>query len=139
MINNEIDLHYNQIKHNTNFLNFLQKEVPDDFYDWKITVTFYIALHYIRAYACKMNVKLGDSHISIIYNLKQSNANSGIPVPQHIFLSYLKLYDTSKNARYSGLKNDETILKKYKARYDECLKSLESIKEHLSKNGIKIL
>ena len=42
--------HINQAEHNYTFFEQINDDNPEDFFDWKITVLFYSALHYITAY-----------------------------------------------------------------------------------------
>jgi hypothetical protein len=42
--------HLNKAAYNEDFLAKIEDAFPGDFYDWKITVIFYVAVHYLDAY-----------------------------------------------------------------------------------------
>ena len=50
----------NQANHNQKFHDCINSEFPGHFCDWKITVLFYIAIHYLKALADKKNFDINN-------------------------------------------------------------------------------
>ena len=56
---------YNQAKHNKEFLDCVEENFPNSFFDWKITILFYVSIHLIKCLAKTRNVEIGDTHYDI--------------------------------------------------------------------------
>ncbi len=111
-------------KHNENFLAVLEKSFPNEFYDWKIVVIFYIAVHYIEAYF--------DSHGIKTTNHKQRREL--IEFGEFSFLrSFIDNYDNLFNichiSRYNGFKNFEAFNAHQKEKLKEAKKNLKVIRD----------
>lgn len=65
--------HLEQAKHNRELLNEMETVFPQKFFDWKITITFYIAIHYLQALADHKGIEIGQTHNDIERNV---NPNS---------------------------------------------------------------
>jgi hypothetical protein len=86
--------HKKQIKINEDFYTETNKKQLI-FYDWKITIMFYIILHYVDTIAAKQNIiKIKDHNerkrMIHIHNLLDRNEKN----------LYFELYDRSKLSRY---------------------------------------
>lgn len=59
-----------QAIHNEKFHECVHTNFTDSFFDWKITILFYTAIHYLKALAAKRNIDIGNTHADIERNLK---------------------------------------------------------------------
>ena len=57
--------HLGQAKHNQELLSEMEIKFPQRFFDWKITISFYIAIHYLQALADSKNIEIGQTHNAI--------------------------------------------------------------------------
>lgn len=90
--------HIDQALHNEVLLDELNKSHPKYFLDWKITIMFYIALHYLEALATKKKIDLGSSHES--RNREIHPKHGKMSLGRDAYTAYKRLYDYSQNARY---------------------------------------
>lgn len=95
--------HLNQALHNKNFVDHQCESFNKEFHDWKVTSTFYIALHIIRAMLFEegRDNEVGKSHRDL---LKAINPfGDGIyPVKQYVYHAYRDLYQLSRSSRYNA-------------------------------------
>ncbi|MDT3738673.1 MAG: hypothetical protein RO257_04145 [Candidatus Kapabacteria bacterium] len=132
-------LHLTQAKHNEKLLNYLHAEIADNFFDWKITVSFYAALHYIKAYSYNQNKQIGDSHYDMLNNINPSFNSALLPFPKYIFDCYMNLYNYSRYARYSGMVDNENHRKKLQLESIVCSDYLIKTKEYLVSKNFNLL
>ncbi|UKJ06319.1 hypothetical protein [Solitalea lacus] len=90
--------HINQAQHNETFLAFIENHSPDDYNDWKITVIFYIAVHYIQAFYLEHGITV-DNHKQRAEVMQNRN---GEPVSRLCFTAYQSLYWLSIDSRYTA-------------------------------------
>ncbi|MEM2970899.1 MAG: hypothetical protein QW270_00540 [Candidatus Bathyarchaeia archaeon] len=89
--------HLRKAEHNKNFLNMIQKNDagPSFIYpDWMITVSFYIALHYVDAKLASLSPSLHPR------NHPERHTFVSIYLPPDVAEDYLFLESKSKLARY---------------------------------------
>lgn len=98
----EVQKYYQQAIHNYTFFCEVHSKLPDIFYDWKITVLFYTAIHLLRALMVEREVNVGDSHNALRKAINPGNQNAEKPVKRHCYNSYIVLYNSSLEVRYSG-------------------------------------
>ena len=104
-----IEHYFKQAKRNEDLLLELEKD-QDKFNDWKCTICFYIAIHYLKTLAESMKVEIGNKHSDIFKNINpKTKPKPIIQIPEHIFASFKLLYDNSHLARYGGVKPSETM------------------------------
>jgi len=95
-----------QAQHNEHFLNFVETQSPTLYFDWKITVIFYIALHYTKAYIYYNKIyKNTNSHKEIFEIIDFLNTNSKAKLPEKYYRKYLELFELSRNSRYNSITN----------------------------------
>src|ERR1035437_9299301 len=91
-------LHIEKAIKNCKFLEAIETHLPDDFFEWKITVVFYIAVHSVRALLkAKYKTYVGSSH-KAIDNVIKSDGTYPFPLKQ--YRAYQALYVYSRDARY---------------------------------------
>ena|SRR6185369_11992951 len=130
--------HIAQSKHNHEFLCCIKDKFPDKFYDWKITSTFYIAIHYVRALSKKRGITIGNSHESL-----KNAIDPKPPMPPILVLSpeclsaYKTLYRYCRTARYDGFLNEENFNRICKINYENyCAPALEVVKTYIETQSI---
>lgn len=115
--------HIEQAKHNESFLALTEKHSPKDYFDWKITIIFYSALHYVCAYVKYKKCYLGKSHEDLDKIINPDNKTSKATIDLKYYNYYKELYNYSRQTRYNPYNND------IKLQLAECL--YQRSKEHL--------
>ncbi|MGD0510703.1 MAG: hypothetical protein ABSA33_02585 [Candidatus Micrarchaeaceae archaeon] len=109
--------HVNQAKFNEQLVSFLEGTA---YPDWRATVVFYAAVHYVQAYFSSLTPPLKFS--------RHKDRDTAIENDKHvsaIWNNYRSLKDWSREARYSGTKPE---VKDFK---EDIFPSLAAIKKHL--------
>lgn len=116
--------HLEQAKSNEAFLELVEKHSNGAFVDWKITVIFYIALHYAKAYTKFRKQNSGNSH-----NDLENCLISKCKVPDEISDNYKILYENSRMYRYQVyFKTDFQVLLT-SLKYKESKEKLQFLKK----------
>lgn len=103
--------HIDKALNNERFLQFIESNIKDDFIDWKITVIFYAALHYLKAFLKFKKVPNVNSHKEIDNAINPGLEGAKYPIPKNEFETYRDLYQISRSVRYSGIyKSDLQVL-----------------------------
>jgi hypothetical protein len=133
-----MDIFLLQIKHNQDFYDCICAGHPDNYYDWKITVSFYIAVHYLKALAYKKMVLLPSSHFDV-EKLVNPTKGDALKLTHNAWDWYYNLYLYSRTARYSGFTEDPTLYMAIKkADYQYCEKYLTKFKNYMKGKGIQV-
>jgi len=103
-----MEKHLLQATHNKDFHDCIDSSFSNRFYDWKITVLFYIAIHCLKAFAVKKKVDIGDTHREIEKNINPDNPQRILSITRTAYINYRDLYQSSKTARYEGITDFET-------------------------------
>jgi len=127
--------HVQKAKHNEDFLEYVSKNSGNEYFDWQITIVFYAALHYTKAYLKHHGKHSGDSHEEIAKAILPKNN----PLfNDEVYVLYKEMYRSSRDSRYSIVYTSdfqimmlEQIVKKMKI-------NLKTIKKHYQENGLKI-
>lgn len=90
--------HIDQANHNKDFHSCIQDNFYERFYDWKITVLFYIALHYLKALYLKRNMNIGDTHFDIEQNVNPDRPNPTMTITKGAWREYKNLFNYSRTA-----------------------------------------
>ena len=109
--------HLAQALHNEQLCSFLE-DTP--YSDWRVTSTFYAALHYIEAYLDTLKPPI---HCRI--HVERDRVIANFPVTNALYNDYRNLKDLSAEARYSGQKLSSPEIKA------DVIPSLEKIKKQL--------
>jgi len=132
-----MNVNIDKAKHNEDFIKLIKKHGTNDYNDWIITVCFYAALHYIKAYLKFKKVTAGFSHNQIDEQINPNNKKSKARLPEKIYNSYYELYRSSRNARYTAVYMNDFQKLLLEVNSKEAQEHLSDIKEHLKK--IKVL
>ena len=98
----------NHAKHNENFHVCICTNYADNFFDWKIIVSFYIAIHYLKALAAHKNIQLPSSHFAIDKMCDPKKAENALGLTHNAWDWYTLLYQCSRTARYDGFIDTDT-------------------------------
>lgn len=109
--------HIEQGKHNEQLFDYLENT---PYSDWRVTATFYAALHYVDAYFHSLNPPI---HCRI--HPDRDNRVATLPGTQPIYSEYRNLKDLSEAARYAGRKFTPAEIK------TDVTPSLQKIKKQL--------
>ncbi|MDB5154669.1 MAG: hypothetical protein JWR54_3420 [Mucilaginibacter sp.] len=95
---------HQQAVHNKDFLDCIEKNYSNKFYDWKITVVFYISIHLLKALGKKRGKDIGSSHHAIFGNFDKSRTTKPLfVIPEEVWTTYKRIYKYSKSSRYDGI------------------------------------
>ena len=103
----------NKAKYNEDFLAKFEELLPNEYFDWKLTVVFYIAVHYIDAYFLSHGTSI-NSH----ENRRRALENHHTTLSDDCIDNYNNLYRLSRNARYNGFLG----LKEWTKHQKDCLR-----------------
>ena len=130
--------HLNQAEHNADFLEALDKQFPKLYFDWKITVVFYIAVHYLRAYEHFNGVKIKGRHVEMLYHSDPSKPDALNPLSKRAFDAYADLFNAAHKSRYQGFGSKAFHMTLLEYDYKLCLKNLEIIRNYLHSKGLNL-
>lgn len=126
--------HLKQSEHNIALVKFIDVELADNYFDWRITILFYAALHLLKAWFVFKGIKREtNSHNELFAGLDSSNATSKARLPEKEYSQYYCLYQLSRTARYQSCyqSDNQKALLKYsliqaRSYYNEISKFLQS-------------
>jgi len=124
--------------HNAEFRRCIDQHYPNRFTDWKITVTFYEAHHYLRALAANKHINIGKTHSEIHAQVDPNRPNARMPISRSAWNSYSRMFRYAQISRYQGMTDRstfETLLSSY---YAHQLSDLELFKKYVTGKGASI-
>ena len=124
----------NQALHNEDFHQCICDKFPDGFFDWKVTVVFYTAIHYLKVLAGQKGISIGESHGDIRSNVKPPRPGGkppAVPLTENAYSWYDLMYEASRGSRYPGFTDPETFQEIMKAEHIICLEALEKFKKYI--------
>ncbi len=130
--------HTDQVAHNLALLKALDKQFPTDYFDWKVTIVFYTALHGLRAYEKFKKVRIAKGHKFLYEHSDPTNPNAVNPISQRAFDAYNLLHDASTNTRYQGVVNPVFRKSLLEIQYKEALLNWAIVKNHLVAQGLTL-
>ncbi len=129
--------HILQAKHNEKFHDCICTEFPDRFFDWKITVLFYQAIHYLKTLAAQKGIDIGDTHYEIERNINPDRQSPKMAITKGAWREYNALYQYSQTARYNGITDFDTFEKLKETDYKFAVQNLGKFKKYLKSVGLK--
>ncbi|WP_272151866.1 hypothetical protein [Tenacibaculum aiptasiae] len=118
---------------NENFLQIVEANNPSNFYDWKSTIVFYCALHYVKSYAKTRGIIL-ESHSD--FNEKTLPKSTGtrpeLYFDKQIRKDYINLRQLSYHARYDGFFSSKIDKILQKGRLKDSKQYLTNIKNWIT-------
>lgn len=130
--------HLDQATHNRDFHTCIDAEFNDQFYDWKITVLFYVAIHWLKALAAKRGIDIGETHFDIEQNVNPDRHNSQMRITKGAWREYKNLFNYSRTARYEGITDIKTFEQLKQVDHGYCLQHLDNFKKYLESQGLTL-
>lgn len=93
----------NRANHNKDFLESIINDYPKQYYDWKVTIQFYIALHRCYCVLLSKGYPVEHNHGSNIKNVKE--------IDSEISRKLYDLYRYSRQSRYDGFLTEDAMLR----------------------------
>lgn len=103
--------HISQAKRNISFLSNINSSC-NEYWDWQVTVCFYVAVHVINAHLDKSAGLHYKTHEDVKNAINPKNQLSISSVPDNVYISFTKLLNLSRRSRYlihDEHKNDASI------------------------------
>ena len=130
--------HLEQANHNKNFHDCIETQFAGQFYDWKITVLFYVAIHYLKALADSKGVDIGETHFDIEHNVNPDRHHAKMRIKKGAWREYKNLFNYSRTARYEGITDIATFEQLKQVDHSYCLTHLDNFKKYIQGQGISI-
>jgi hypothetical protein len=115
----------NKSIHNKFFLDTIHDDYPEDFFDWKVTAQFYTGLHRCYCLIVTKGLNVETSHDKNIKNLKS--------IDSELSHNLFKLYKNSRQSRYDGFINNESMIRINKINFSDGILLLKSIESEVLK------
>ena len=133
-----MQFYLDQASHNKDFHDCVVREFPDKFYDWKITATFYIALHLLKALAKKRGINIGQTHQEIEQSCNPERQSNKMSITKKAWKDYKALYRYSHAARYEGVTDIDTFEQLKQIDYKYCCTHIEEFRKYLKGQELPI-
>lgn len=130
--------HIDQAKHNWDFHDCVETNFSGKFYDWKITVLFYIAIHYLKALASKRGIDIGETHFDIEHNVNPDRTGRKMQITKNAWREYKNLFNYSRTARYEGITDIATFEQLKQIDHSYCLKHLDNFRRYIEGQGVTL-
>ncbi|WP_148660839.1 hypothetical protein [Marinilabilia salmonicolor] len=108
---------------------------PKDFWDWKVTICFYVAVHLVNSHLAKTINAHYRSHIDVNQAINPYNELSPSKVPENIYLAYKKLQGLSRRSRYlvhdNPQNHDSREFLTYDKHYAKAVKNLDKLIQYI--------
>lgn len=130
--------HLSQATQNRQFHDALCTSYPDHYYDWKVTVCFYEALHYLDSYCCEKGETSLNTHRKREIQLNPRNQSEGLKLSNGAWNLYSFLLEESKKARYDGFIDYDHFMQMKKDDHSNCVIALEKLKEYFKSKGVAL-
>lgn len=131
--------HIEHFRHNEGFLTTVIAASPDRYFDWKVTIAFYCALHLVRAFLATKGIEESPNHqhtLDCINPRPNTVPDSHVPLP-NLYRPYSHLYLLSRNARYDGFLQPKEFEKNQRDKLAEAQSCVERIKTELLRQGFR--
>jgi hypothetical protein len=124
-----IEHHLKQAVKNQQFLERLEADHPEEYYDWKITVIFYVVVHWSRAF-----IKVRERRAVSIASHTQAKAYLKKHFRKFAYDYYVTLDELCDTARYEGVDVAEAVwVQDRKDDYDAAKKIMEALQREIGR------
>lgn len=130
--------HLDQATHNQNFHDCIDTQFNGHFYDWKITVLFYVGIHYLKALASSRGIDIGETHFDIEQNVNPERNNARMRITKSAWREYKNLFTYSRTARYEGISDIDTFQQLKQIDHSYCLSHLSNFKKYVQSQGVSV-
>lgn len=122
--------HLRQAKHNERFLSLIEDNYPDDFFDWKITVCFYIIVHYIDGFFLSHGISISDHKQRRIQLLLKDYPI----INDEFYTHYENIYYMCMSARYDGFKDKKKFIRHQSEKLKEAKEAVSFIRQSIEED-----
>lgn len=113
---------------NEALLKSLERDHPHDFHDWKVTIVFYISLHYLKGYAVLQGIFL-DNHDDTFGKLYgREGKPPELKISKEARDAFRCLFKFSMVSRYNGYLDEKIHRKAEKLRFRDAKEYLVQFK-----------
>jgi hypothetical protein len=130
--------HIFKAEHNQKFHDCIEAEFDGHFYDWKITVLFYVAIHYLKALAILRGIEIGETHIEIEKSVNPDRNTAKMRLTRNAWREYRNLFNYSRTARYEGISDFATFEQLKKLDHAYCVQHLDNFKKYMGSQGLAV-
>lgn len=130
--------HILQAQHNEAFHDNIVANFNDQFFDWRITVLFYVAIHYLQALAAMRGIHIGDTHYDIELSVNPDRNNNKMAISKAAWREYKNLFNYPRTAHYEGITDFATFERLKETDYNFCLRHLDKFKKYIQGQGLPI-
>lgn len=125
-----------QAQHNIKFHRSIDRQFADQFFDWKVTVLFYVALHLLKALAEKRGIHIGETHYDIENACNPDRNSACMRISRNAWREYRPLFSYSRKARYEGVADMATYEALRQRDHGCCLVHLKNFKKYIAGQGL---
>lgn len=129
--------HLEQVNHNQEFLAVIEGHSPEKYFDWKITIVFYSALHYLRGLEKLKKLTIPNSHKDMFENINPKLKGAIMPVSKDCYEAYRDLYNLTRSARYSGIIDPKNQALLMKSQLATAKRHYQKVKQYCHDNNVK--
>lgn len=123
-------------RRNLDFLKMLENEFPHEYFEWKVTIIFYIALNATKGYLDKSGLPPKSNHQDLQKQIEALSNNTSSCVFDTMYpTEYNRIRNYSESSRYDPIQNNELYDDIFRGNYNQCKIKLNRIIDFLnSKN-----
>lgn len=125
----------NQLNHNVKFLCDQCENFPDKYFDWKVTSSFYVAIHAIKALAEKRGIYIGSNHQEIERNINPHRNNASMRISNTCWFGYVNLKNASRDSRYIAFEILEDHEDHFREAFPECFDRMNVVINYCKTQG----
>jgi hypothetical protein len=130
--------HITQAKSNLKFLEEISNRLSMPYWDWNVTVCYYVAVHLVNSHIAKVSDQHYRKHEEVSKALNPYFPLSPTKVPDNVYTAYSNLQNLSRRSRYlisDSMKNrSEDANLTYDKHFRRALVHLDTILEFISIN-----
>jgi hypothetical protein len=107
-----MERHIFKAEHNQKFHDCIEAEFDGHFYDWKITVLFYVAIHYLKALAILRGIEIGETHIEIEKSVNPDRNTAKMRLTRNAWREvqeFIQLFENSEIRRHFRFRHLRTV------------------------------
>jgi len=127
--------HIKQAKSNLHFLEKVNNQINSN-WDWQVTISFYVAVHFINAHIASKSDQHYRSHELVNGAINPYNQTSITKLSEELYTSYIKLQNLSRRARYlchDNPKNrDSNAFLTYEKHFSKSITHLDKLIDFIS-------
>lgn len=109
----------NKANHNQDFLDSIINDYPESYFDWKVTVQFYIGLHRCYCVLLINGISVTSSH--------QKNIDNLGTIDKELSKKLFQVYKNSRQSRYDGFINEDAMNRINKINFNSGVSNLKVI------------